>query len=283
MSDARVEPRRREIIARGVRSPVLEAGPPDEPEAVVFLHGNPGSSLDWEDLVPRVGAFARAIAVDMPGFGKADKPRDFDYSVAGYADHLDEMLRQLGVERAHLVVHDFGGGWGLLWAARHLDRLASLTLIDIGVLPGYRGHALAILWATPVVGELVQMLATPPLMRVLLRRGRGSRIPSRHVDRMIADYDAGTKRAVLRLYRSVFRHGMGRALVTELGAFRGPVLVLWGRHDPYISATYADRQRELWPDADVHVFEESGHWPMLDDADGTARLLLPFLERAVRR
>lgn len=281
MSDARVEPRRRELVVGEVRSPVLEAGPPDEREAVVFLHGNPGSSLDWEDLVPRVGAFARAIAVDMPGFGKADKPRDFDYTVPGYAEHLDRMLHHLGVERAHLVVHDFGGGWGLLWAARHLDRVASLTLIDIGILPGYRGHALAILWTTPLVGELVQMLATPAVMRLLMRRGRGSRIPARHVDRMIEDYDAGTKHAVLRLYRSVFRHGMGRGLAKELAVFRGPVLVIWGRHDPYIPPSYAARQREVWPQADVTVFEESGHWPMLDDIEGTARLLLPFLRRAV--
>jgi pimeloyl-ACP methyl ester carboxylesterase len=100
---------------------------------------------------------------------------------------------------------------------------------------------------------------------------------------MIEDYDAGTKRAVLRLYRSVFRHGMGSGLARELSAFRGPVLVLWGRHDPYIPASYAVRQREVWPHARVHVLEESGHWPMLDDVEGTARLLLGFLRESIDR
>ena len=62
-------------------------------------------------------AFARVIALDMPGYGGADKPRDFPYTVDGYAAHLTGALDQLGVRRVHLVLHDFGGPWGLQWAA----------------------------------------------------------------------------------------------------------------------------------------------------------------------
>jgi hypothetical protein len=65
---------------------------------------NPGSIRDWEDLLARVGAFARAVAFDMPGFGTADKPEEFDYSVLGYARHLGQLLDRLNVRRAHLVM-----------------------------------------------------------------------------------------------------------------------------------------------------------------------------------
>ena len=58
----------------GVRSPLLQAGQPDDDEAVVFVHGNPGSIADWTRLVAGVGEFGRALAMDMPGFGAADKP-----------------------------------------------------------------------------------------------------------------------------------------------------------------------------------------------------------------
>ncbi len=51
------------------------------------------------------------IAPDMPGYGKADRPESFDYTVEGYARHLTGILEQLGVKRAHLVLHDFGGPW----------------------------------------------------------------------------------------------------------------------------------------------------------------------------
>src|SRR3712207_8281220 len=53
------------------------------------------------------------------------------------------LLPIFGVRRAHLVLHDFGGMWGLHWAADHPDRFASATLVGIGVLRDYRWHSLA--------------------------------------------------------------------------------------------------------------------------------------------
>ena len=85
------------------------------------------------------GELGRAVAVDMPGFGKADKPRDFDYQVSSYADFLQGALTELGIERVHLVVHDFGGPFGLFWGLQHPDMWASVVLINIGVMPGYNG------------------------------------------------------------------------------------------------------------------------------------------------
>jgi pimeloyl-ACP methyl ester carboxylesterase len=108
----RVFVRPSEIVVDGVRSPVIEAGPSDRREAVVFIHGNPGSRLDWYDLVTRTGVFARAVAFDAPGFGQADKPRSFEATVPGYAAYIQGALSELGIERAHLVLHDFGAPWG---------------------------------------------------------------------------------------------------------------------------------------------------------------------------
>ena len=116
-----------EVSVRGVRSPVLTAGPPDDAEAVVFVHGNPGPSDDWRDLLPRAGELGRAIALDMPGYGRAGKPKDFSYSVDGYAVHLAALLDQLGITRAHIVAHDFGGAWALAWAARAGERIPAMA------------------------------------------------------------------------------------------------------------------------------------------------------------
>ena len=74
----------------------------------------PGPKEDWAQLVPATGEFARSLAPDFPGFGAADKPERFDYTSAGYAAHLNGILAQLGIEQVHLVMHDFGGAWGLL-------------------------------------------------------------------------------------------------------------------------------------------------------------------------
>src|SRR5262245_53642091 len=109
-------PRLTEVLVDGVRSPVLVGGPSEAESAVVFVHGNPGPGRDWEALMPRVSAFARCVAPDMPGYGNADKPAVFDYTVEGYARHLGGLLDRLAVRRAHLVLHDFGGPWGLALA-----------------------------------------------------------------------------------------------------------------------------------------------------------------------
>jgi pimeloyl-ACP methyl ester carboxylesterase len=53
----------------GVRTVVMQSGPEASEEAIVFVHGNPGFSRDWEDLMERAGTICRCVAPDMPGFG----------------------------------------------------------------------------------------------------------------------------------------------------------------------------------------------------------------------
>ena len=118
----------------GERSPLVESGPQQASEAVVFVHGNPGSHEDWLDLAARTGEFVRAVAFDMPGFGQADKPRGFDYRPEGYAVFLAAAFGELGIERVHLVLHDFGGPFGSGWAGSHPDRLARAVVMNSGSL-----------------------------------------------------------------------------------------------------------------------------------------------------
>jgi pimeloyl-ACP methyl ester carboxylesterase len=257
---------------------LLESGPPRAQEAAVFVHGNPGSSRYWEDLLARVGEYGRALAFDLPGFGRADKPPDFSYSVEGYARHLALAMEQLGIERAHLVLHDFGGAFGLAWAASHPERFRSATLIDTGVLLGYRWHYLAKIWRTPLLGELFQASATRRGFRTLLQHGNPRDLPPAFVDSLYDDYDRGTKRAVLRLYRATSDPaGAANQLAAALRPLDRPALVIWGMHDPYIGVEYAERQREVFPHARVVILEEGGHWPFADDPEAVARHVVPFL------
>lgn len=268
------------VTVDGVRSPLLEYGPPAAREAVVFVHGNPGSNRDWEGFAPEVGTFARALAMDMPGFGMADKPANFDYSVQGYARFLGALLTDRGVERVHLVMHDFGGPWGLAWAAANPHAIASVTCINTGVLPGYRWHYLARIWQTPLIGELFMASTTKAGMRLLLKHGNPRGLPEKYFDHVYTTFDRGTRRAVLRLYRNSRQlNDAARLLTQALRPLDLPALVIWGAHDPYISVEFAERQREVFPRADVKILKDSGHWPFADDPTSVAQLLIPFLRR----
>lgn len=280
------EIRRGVLDVGGVRSPYLEAGPPGRTEAVVFVHGNPGSSADWEALMGGTGTFARAVAIDHPGFGRADKPEDFDYTVAGYGDHFARALDQLGVRKAHLVLHDFGGPWGLEWAANHPESFASLVLIDTGILLGYRWHHLARIWQRPGAGEAFMASANRMGFRTLLKIGQPAPLPRPFVDRMYADFDRGTKRAVLRLYRATRDvESISRSLADRLaGPLAGnprPTLVVWGKHDPYLPVEQAHRQAGYFEGAEVAILDQSGHFPFADDPDGVEALVVPFLRKVV--
>lgn len=267
---------RHDISVGSVRSPVLDAGAGDE--AAVFVHGNPGSGEDWRDLVEGTGTFMRAVAPTMPGFGRADKPADFDYTVDGYARHLDGVIGQLGIAKVHLVVHDFGGPWGLTWATRNPTKLASVTLINIGVLRGYRWHFMARIWRTPLLGELAQATTTRAGFRALLKLGNPRGLPREFIDRMYDDFDAGTKRAILKLYRATSDiDAYSNAVHAALRPLDLPALVIWGLADIYLPGKFARAQLDTFPRARLVELPDSGHFPYADNPKAVADALLPFL------
>jgi pimeloyl-ACP methyl ester carboxylesterase len=131
-----------------------------------------------------------------------------------------------------------------------------------------------------VAGELFMATTTRAAFRALLGRGNPRGLPRDFVDRMYDDFDRSTRRAVLALYRSVADAGAsGEQLAGLLRPLDRPALVIWGAHDPYLPAALADRQREAFPRAEVHVLHRSGHWPFVDDPDTVAGLLTRFLYR----
>ena len=84
---------RTRVEVAGARPRLLQAGPEDSPEAVVFVHGNPGSADDWEALIgAAAGAGKRALALDLPDFGETEAPPGFEHTVPGYAGFLAAAL-----------------------------------------------------------------------------------------------------------------------------------------------------------------------------------------------
>jgi pimeloyl-ACP methyl ester carboxylesterase len=273
------------LTACGIRSRVLQGGANlKATEAVVFVHGNPGSAKDWCTLMQVVAPHGRVIALDMPGFGHADKPAEYPYSVEGGTAFLTEALKQLGVLRAHLVLHDFGGPWGLLWGAMNPLAFASLTLINTGVLKGYRWHYMARIWRTPLLGELQQLITTRRGFRWGMSIGAPRGLPLAFVNRMYDDLDWGTKRAILKLYRATSDlSGRSEMLGKMLSPLNTPTLVVWGAADPYLPVRFAEQQKETFANAQVVLLPESGHFPFADDPQGVADAVVPFLQRQLQR
>ena len=247
-------------------------------EAVVFLHGNPGSSADWAPLLAAAGRRWRAVAWDAPGFGRAASPAAFPQTVSAHAQFVGRALDALGIERVHLVAHDFGGPWGLAWAAGDPDRFASAVLLGTGALPGYRWHALARLWRTPHAGELLMAAATRRGFRLLLRRGNPRALPRPFVDRMyrrLRPRDPSRRARALPLHPDVA--GSRRAARPGPAPARPARARALGPPRPLHPVINAERQRAAFPRAEIRVLERSGHWPFVDDPATVTAALTGFL------
>jgi pimeloyl-ACP methyl ester carboxylesterase len=271
------------VTVAGVSTRIVQAGPPQARDAIVFLHGNPGSARDWDDLVAANGKFARTVAIDIPGWGKSDKLHPEGQTTDGAATYIQGVLDALGIHRVVLVAHDFGGIWGLQWASQHPDELAGVVLIDTGVLLDYVPHPLAIVWATPGAGELQVASTTRASFHQAVQYMQPRPLPDAFIDRMYDDYDRATRCGLLRYYRSVRdatitdSNALARKQADALKKRTRPALVIWGAKDPYIPPEQAYKQREAFPGARVEVFQDSAHWPFVDNAARTRALVVPFL------
>ena len=239
-----IDERRAEVGGVGTR--LWHAG--DAP--VLYVHGVPAAGWTWSPFLARTGG----IAPDLPGFGLSAKPGDFDYSIPGYDVWIEALCEHARLDRLSLVTHDWGAA-ALAFAQRRPERIERLVLFSsLPLLPGYRWHRVARAWRTPAIGELAMGFTT--------RRAFRRALPHEIADRAFDEFDHGTQRAVLRLYRSappelLERHG------TRLGELRCPALVLWPTDDPYIDARFGQAYADALGGEVTLELVDGGHYAWL--------------------
>ena len=243
----------------------------------VYCHGNPTHSEEWLPFMERAGP---SIAIDMPGWGRSDRPdpAGFDYTMHGLSAFLDRCLEELGVARRKLVVHDWGG-LALIGAQRRPELVERLVIADsVPFLPGYRWHWIARIWRRRGLGEMFNAISTRGGLALGLRQARGDRspMPREFVDMIWEHGDKGTRRAVLILYRGADEDRLAEA-GRDLDRLTCPALVVWGDRDPYLPTRFAEDYARVLPGGELEVVEGAGHWPWIDEP-GVVDRVLRFLE-----
>eukprot|EP01083_Nonionella_stella_P231976 818759_1 len=90
---------------------------------VLFLHGNPTSVYLWRNIIPYLQNQARVIAVDNIGMGKSDKLPSDTYSFTTHYKYIEEFISKLELKQITLVIHDWGGAYGLHYANQHRSNI----------------------------------------------------------------------------------------------------------------------------------------------------------------
>jgi len=242
---------------------------------VLYVHGVPTSGADWIPFLQRTGG----LAPDLLGFGRSGKGGHNDYSLEGIARFVERFLDEVvRVDRVRLVVHDWGAA-ALAFAQRRPERIERLVVLDaVPLLPGYRWHRVARLWRTPLLGELAMGATGRRTLARALRPAFAGPVPAGFADAVMDDFDQGTQRAILRLYRSSPEELLA-ASGSALSSLSIPALVGWGARDPYISPRFGEQYAAELPDARVAIVEDAGHWPWLDRPDLIDRVA-SFLEES---
>jgi pimeloyl-ACP methyl ester carboxylesterase len=253
-----------------------------EGHPVLLLHGFPDSSFLWRNQVPAlVEAGLQVIAPDLRGFGESDRPEAVqDYAISRSMADVKALLDELGLERAHVVGHDFGAGLAWALAALNPDRVNHLVVMSVGHPNLLRSPSIEqrqrfwyqLLFQFEGVAESMLMGDDWSLFRQWLS-GAGD------LERYITDLSRpGALTAGLNWYRA------NSAPHLELGRTRPfppaavPTLGMWSTGDEYLvegsmMRSY-DHVTASWRYERV---EGASHWMQLDEPGLINDLLVEFL------
>jgi pimeloyl-ACP methyl ester carboxylesterase len=276
----------RYVTIHGYRRAYVKAG---SGPALLLIHGIGDSSDTWRPVVGLLAEHYTVIAPDLLGHGRSEKPRA-DYSVAGFANGMRDLLTVLEVDRATVVGHSLGGGVAAQFAYQFPDRCERLVLVGSGGV-GRTVSPLLRVAAVPGIEVLMPLLGLPPV-RFASRLGAGllrvfDTALGRDAEEILAVFDAlpntEARMVILRTLRSsVDWHGQAITMVDRAYLAEGvPTLIVWGRRDAIIPLGHGRLIHTVMPGSEFEVFDEAGHFPHHTDPARFVRVLREFIECSV--
>lgn len=281
---------RREIELHGQATSFLEAGTDSGGPVVVMLHGLASDSRTWESVLPVLGRHAHVIAPDLLGHGASAKPVSGDYSLGAYAAEVRDLLLVLGLDRATVVGHSFGGGVAMQYAYQFPDLVERVVLVSSGglgsdVTPALRAATLP--GATAVLRTAAAL--TPRWLAHLTHRtaqltpGLSAALSRSDLDGLAAAFasftDRGARGAFVQTVRGALNGGGQRLEGTDrLYLLDGvPTLLVGGSRDPVIPVSHTRSAHTLIPGSRLEVFDGAGHFPHAEHPHRFTALVQEFL------
>jgi pimeloyl-ACP methyl ester carboxylesterase len=279
------------VRAADVELFVQEEGPASG-DPVVLIHGTGAWSEIWRGTMHRLaGRGYRAIALDMPPFGFSARPALADYGDEAQGRRILGALDALGIQRATLVGHSFGGRPTMQATFMAPDRVHTLVLVDAALDlrrtagPHESPAAVrALLGTAPLRDAIVATTLTNPMMtgRLLsmLVSNRAAVTPER-LDMLRRPFVVSGTTARFGEWLLPFATTSESSMATDRTRYAGlrmPVLVLWGERDSLTPVAQGRDIAELIPAARWIALPTAGHIPAIEDPDGFDAALITFLD-----
>jgi len=252
-------------------------GPP-----VLLLHGEPTSSFLWRGLIPPlVEAGRRAVAPDLIGFGRSDKPTEVGwYAYDRHVESVAQLVDELDLRDLTVVVHDWGGPIGLRVAVENPDRVERLVILNTGI-GGGRAPSETWLRFREVVRAQGASIDPVRLIEAGTVRGLSEEARAGYALPFPTPESKAGVRAFPELVPAEPDHPNTAPMNRVRDALRSwtkPALVVWGAADPVLPAALAHAFVELIPGAEGPVLiAGAGHFLQEDAPDELAAAILPFV------
>jgi len=269
--------------AGGVRMAYVEAGPADG-EPVLLLHGEPSWSFLYRKVMPVLAAAGlRAIAADLVGFGRSDKPAEMgDHSYARHVEWVRALaFDALGLSGVTLVGQDWGGLIGLRLVAEHPDRFARVVAANTGLPTG--DFPMPEVWL-----RFRDVVAAAPVLGIsrLVQAGCQSELPGEVLAAYEAPFPDESFKAAPRAMPSLVpttpddpASAANRAAWERLSAWDKPFLVAFSDRDPITGAMAPILERTVPGAAGLHhpVIEGAGHFLQEDAGERLGTVIADFI------
>ena len=270
----------KEFSVDGERMHYLDEG---EGKPILMVHGNPTWSFFYRNLVRDLRQNGhRCIAPDHIGCGFSTKPQNYPYTLARHIENLDRLVAHLKLDDITLVVHDWGGAIGMGFAVRHPEKIRRIVILNTAA------------FLSPHIPWRINICRLPLFGPLAIRGFNGFAKPA---TKMATTQKGGLKKEIARGFLKPYGNWHDRvanlrfvqdipmksshpsyetlaAIEKELPRFREtPALICWGGKDFCFNDHFLERWRKEWPHAEVHRFENAGHY-VLEDAYGE---ILPLI------
>ena len=234
---------------------------------VLMVHGNPAWSYIWRRLIPAVSARYRALALDLMGFGKSDKPNPLLHDFPHHARIVSGFIESLGLRKLVLIAHDWGGPFAMQYVVRHQDNIAGIILTNTFLTTDFR------------IPPNVAAKITPDVIK------ETSIHPENFTEAVMQAYwapfpDDQSKR-VYQAFPNMFPNSPThpsfrpiKEIEQALPRLKIPTLLVWGTARS--GSSYAEKINKMIPDSKLHPVK-AGHFVPEDTPEELEKLVLDFL------
>jgi pimeloyl-ACP methyl ester carboxylesterase len=255
-----------------VRYGSLGEGPP-----IVLVHGTPFSSYVWHRVAPHLADGYRVYYFDLLGYGRSAKRDGQDVSLGVQNALLAELLDHWGLDRPHVVGHDFGGTTALRTHLLNGRDFRTLTLIDpvalapwgIGLDRHVRGHE-----------EAFRALPRDIHKAILSTYVRGAinrELPPDELDPHLQPWLDEAGQAAFYRQMTQFDQHWTDEIEPRYSEIRCPTLILWGEQDRWLPIEHGQRLANLIKHARLKPIPDAGHLVQEDAPEAIIAAILPFV------